>query len=300
MYNVQIAPYESSQLEKLFALFGTYFEPEDRLMRREYLEWLYGANPFGKAMMVCVSHGERWVAFMALIPVTFRRAAERMPAHYAVNALVDPAHQGKHLFARMISAARESIGVRHGALVGHPNAQALKTWQRARVHFQEVLRPMMAVPLIHARGFKARLVHDAGDLAGVTEALCRRAASRDYWKVDLSQEYMRWRYFDQPSAGYKTQVVLHEGEQIGFQVAKPMRHGLNLLIDQWIPDAYLRAATTLLPTLTVCCIPASAKRELPRTFVPLPARKILPYFFTCEPRVDGADVRHLNLSASDF
>lgn len=298
-YTVRVDRYEPSQLLKLFELFRTYFPEGNRLLSPVYSDWLYGQNPFGRASMVSVSHGERWAAFMALVPVTFERAGEELPVHYVVNVLVDPQHQGRYLFARMIASAREHIGS-DGCLMGHPNVQAMKTWQRARMHFQQELRPTLALPWIRSRGWTARRARDVGDVGGLCVTLRQDPAAHASWKVALSTEYLQWRYFAHPTSKYKLQILGRADEPAGLQISRQMRPGVHLLMDQFVADEHIPAASSLLPPATVCFIPESALGRMGGALVRLPIRKRIPYFFTRQPSVAAEELIHLNLSASDF
>ena len=49
---VSIEDFNSSQFEQLAALFASYFPAGDKLLSRDYTEWLYAKNPYGPAKMV--------------------------------------------------------------------------------------------------------------------------------------------------------------------------------------------------------------------------------------------------------
>jgi GNAT superfamily N-acetyltransferase len=299
-YEIAVERYDPAQLQRLFALFRTYFSAGDRLLSSEYSNWLYGRNPFGRTRMVWVTQADRWAAFMALIPIVLERATARLSAYYVVNVLVDPQHQGKHLFARMITAAKASIASESCALVGHPNGQAIKTWQRARMHFQEELRPALALPRIRSHGWKARRVRSGAELDVLGNLLEQHASVRLHWKVAASPEYIRWRYLQHPTSKYKVDFLERAGALAGVQVSREMRKGIHLLIDQFVRDEDLSAATRMLPLPTLCFVPQSAWDEMGSSLVHVPWKKTIPYFFTSDPKVTSGEMRHFNLSASDF
>jgi GNAT superfamily N-acetyltransferase len=299
-YEIAVKRYASAQLPHLFELFRTYFPEGDRLLSVEYSDWLYGRNPFGHARMVWVTQASRWVAFMALVPIAMERAGARLSAYYVVNVLVDPQHQGKHLFARMITAAKAAIAGESCALIGHPNAQAIKTWQRARVHFQEELRPALALPRIRSHGWNARRVRSEGDLDVPGSVFEQHASVRPYWKVAASPDYIRWRYLQHPASKYKVDILEHAGAPAGVQVSREMRKGIHLLIDQFVREQDLNAATRMLPLPTLCFIPHSAWEDMGGALVRVPWKKTVPYFCTSDPKMTSGEMRHFNLSASDF
>lgn len=116
----------------------------------------------------------------------------------------------------------------------------------------------------------------------------------------MSNEYLRWRYLEHPSSEYKVQVLERSGEPIGVQVARCMRPGMHLMMDQFVPHSELAAVTGMLPPLTVCFVSEHGLHDMRERLVRLPLKKQMPYFFTTEPAAAACDGRHLALSASDF
>lgn len=300
---ITIDSYADEQQVPLFELFGSYFPPHDRLLTATYTRWLYAANPFGLARMVKVVEGERWVGFMALVPVDLGQGGERLRAYYVVNVLVHPAFYGKHLFGRMITAAKALVDAEGAALMGHPNDMALKSWQRARMHFHEPLRPSLVWPLPWLPGLSAHTVEEAspGTFQACTAALAQTTAQATGWRVTATPDYLAWRYLGHPSHGYTVQLVENHGVPIGVQVSKRVRPGIRLLLDQFVPTDHARRALHLLPAFTLCFLPDSATKEMRHAVWALPWKKRLPFFFTLgSAPATASGVARIGLSASDF
>lgn len=298
---VSIEDYADHQHGPLFELFASYFQPDDRLLTVAYTRWLYAENPFGPALMVSVTEGERWVGFMAMIPVELARRGKRLRAYYVVNVLVHPQFHGKHLFGRMITAAKALVTAKGAALMGHPNDMALKSWQRARMHFHESLRPSLALPVPWARGVSARTVREAGQLDASASVLADIASQAERWCVAATPEYLDWRYLRHPSNAYGVQVLAARGAPAGVQITKRVRPGVRLLVDQFVQAHQARGATGLLPPLTLCFWPDSLTKEQAGAVLPLPWKKRIPFFLTRSPDPEeSASVASLGLSASDF
>lgn len=298
---VSVEDYADDHLGPLFELFGTYFKPDDRLLTAAYTRWLYQANPFGLARMVRVSEGSRWVGFMAMLPVELTRRGEPLRAFYVVNVLVNPAFHGKFLFGRMITAAQRLVEKEDAALLGHPNDMALKSWQRARMHFHEPLRPSVAWPWPSARGMSARTVVSAGQLQASADTLADVASLSSSWRVAATPAYLDWRFLRHPSNTYHVQALTDHGSPAGVQVTKRVRPGVRLLVDQWVVAEHAKRATSLLPPLTLCFWPDSFTHDMSGAVWALPWKKRLPIFFTrpLSPEV-STSVARLGLSASDF
>ena len=298
---VSIEEYAVHQHGPLFELFSSYFQPDDRLLAATYTRWLYAENPFGPARMVRVTEGERWVGFMAMIPVELARYGKRLRTYYVVNVLVHPQFHGKHLFGRMITAAKALVTAEGTALMGHPNDMALKSWQRAHMHFHELLRPSLALPVLWGRGVSANTVKEVGQLEASASVLAEIASQSQSWCVAATVKYLDWRYLRHPSNTYVVQVLAARGVPAGVQITKRVRPGVRLLVDQFIQPQQTRAAISLLPPLTLCFWPESLTREHAGAVLSLPWKKRIPFFLTCSPDPEeSASVARLGLSASDF
>lgn len=298
---VNIAPFEEQHLQPLRELFASYFPAEDRLLSAAYTRWLYAENPYGAARMVYVESESAWVGFMAMVPVDLVRQAERARAYYVVNVLVHPRHQGHNLFGRMITAAREAVTAEGSALLGHPNDLALKAWQRARMHFQDPLRPSLALPAGFKRPLQFCVIATAEELPGPAEVAATVAGSSPGWRVRPTMQYLDWRYLRHPTNHYHLQSLQHRGEIVGLQVTRQVRGPLALLIDQFVPPALERSATRCLPFPTFCFRPRPRTQASWKVTAPLPWKKQLPFFFTY-PAVptSASSLEDFGLSASDF
>lgn len=299
--DVVIEPFKKDDLEPLLGLFASYFPPGDRLLTPEYNRWLYDENPFGKGLMVKVLEGERWVGFMAMVPVTLTKAGEDLSAYYVVNVLVHPDFHGKHLFGRMIKAAMARVTQEQAALLGHPNDMALKSWQRARMHFHEALRPSLAWPKPWLRSLRANTVRAPSELVASARILSDVSAESDQWRVAATPEYLAWRYLKHPSNVYVVQALSDRGQPAGVQITKAVKPGIRLLVDQFVLTKHARAATALLQPLTICFWPDSVTFEMSGAVKPLPWKKRIPFFLTRHQLQEGASgLARLGLSASDF
>ena len=298
---LSIENYADKDREPMFELFASYFRADDRLLTSAYTRWLYVENPFGSALMVRVTEGARWAGFMAMVPVELARCGRRLRAYYVVNVLVHPQFHGKHLFGRMITAAKAVVSSEGAALLGHPNDMALKSWQRARMHFHEPLRPSLALPVPWGRGVSASTVKEVGQLDASASVLADIASQSQSWCVAATPEYLDWRYLRHPSNTYGVQVLTARGAPAGVQITKRVRPGVRLLIDQFVHARQTRGATGQLPPLTLCFWPDSFTKEQAGVVLPLPWKKRIPFFLTRSPDADeSASVARLGLSASDF
>ena len=299
--DVSIENYSEHHIEPLFELFRSYFQPDDRLLTTAYTRWLCAENPFGLARMVKVTDKVRWVGFMAMIPVQLTRRSESLRAFYVVNVLVHPEFHGKHLFGRMITAAKALVEAEGAALMGHPNDMALKSWQRARMHFHEPLRPNLALPIPWAPGLSTLKVTEADQLLASAAPLANITSQSECWRVAATPSYLNWRYLRHPTNVYTVQVLAAEGISVGVQITKRVRPGARLLVDQFVQPKHAKMATLLLPPFTLCFWPESGAADRSAAVWALPWKKRIPFFLTrpLSPEL-SVSVANLGLSASDF
>lgn len=298
---VSIDEFNMSQFEQLVALFASYFPADDKLLSEGYTQWLYGKNPCGLARMVKAVEGGRWIGFMAMIPVNLVRRNEQLVAYYVVNVLVHPEYHGKNIFGRMITAAKELVQAESAVLMGHPNDMALKSWQRASMSFQDVLRPFLALPKLRTKGIRARAVNRVDELQPLLPALNDQALLAERWSISLTAEYIRWRFFEHPANRYQVQLIEADNVPLGFMISKKVRTGISLLVDQFMLDKRPAGGLGRLPWLTISFRPQTSASEYPGAFWLLPVKKQIPFFFThYQKSFTARDVMSLGLSGSDF
>ncbi|MDR3453488.1 MAG: GNAT family N-acetyltransferase [Rhodoferax sp.] len=298
---VSIDDFDMSQFDQLAALFGSYFPPDDKLLSKVYVEWLYAKNPYGLARMVKAVEGDQWIGFMAMIPVHLVRCDARLVAYYVVNVLVHPRHHGKNIFGRMITSAKDLVTAEHAVLMGHPNDMALKSWQRAGMHFHNSLKPCLVVPTLRAKGVRTSNVDDVKQLQPMLPTLNAQTLRAERWSLSVTEEYINWRYLGHPTNAYRIQLLEVEGASAGFLVSRKVRPGISLLVDQFVLDRYAVDGLRQLPWCTVSFRPESSMREFSKSLWPLPLKKQIPFFAThYQQPFTALDVSNLGLSASDF
>jgi GNAT superfamily N-acetyltransferase len=296
-----INEFGQEMMPKLIELLATFFVPGDRLLDPEYHNWLYLKNPFGRAKIVYMETDERWAGVMALVPVKLRCGAEVISAYFAVNVLVDPAFQGRNLFSRMITVACDFAKAEDVSLLGHPNAAALKFWQRKKMHFLDELRPAIALPSLARWRFSCRRAYDIQSLHRTAHLLDEMAGETQQWKVAATPEYLAWRFIQHPSNSYRVTIADRHGEACGIQVTKRLKPGVHLLIDQYATASTKSDLLKYLPIVTLCFV---SDEQLSGGRIPLrrlPLKKKMPVFLTRfgDP-VTRSAASELGLSASDL
>lgn len=296
-----IRRYSDADIEPVIELFRSYFQDGDKLLTSAYTEWLYGNNPYGAAHIVVATDDGRWVGFLAMVPVRLVRRGLERQAYYVVNVLVHPAYQGKHLFSRMITYAKQQAKDEGAFLMGHPNRMALKMWQRARMHFQSPLRPALVLPSLHRQGVMARTIESSADIKTLVSSLSQARQQLSNWQLALSPAYVRWRFFDHPNYRYRVQMLFRKDQAIGLQVVRRIRPFAHLLIDQFVLPEDAGAAAAALPLFTVALRASGGADSHQQRMLRLPGDKEIPFFITDQTADGSTDVGFdLGLACSDF
>ncbi len=243
----------------------------------------------------------RWVGYMALIPVQLVKKDMRLIAYYVVNVLVHPQFQGKHIFGRMIAEAKKLVTSENAALMGHPNALALKAWQRAGMHFHEPLQPNLIFPRFFSSRMHTADVKDLGQLQPVLSKLNAQIEPTECWQLSVTDQYINWRYQRHPTHIYRIQLVKTDDDAVGFLISRRVRPGISLLVDCFMLDRYAVDGLGCLPWFTVAFMPTSLAKDFRGSLWSLPVKKQIPFFLThYQQPFTARDVMKLGLSASDF
>lgn len=284
----------------LISLRRSYFQEGHRSLNRAYISWLYCENPFGRAKAVYLEDDNDFVAFMALIPVALQNKQATISAYYAVDVLVDPKHQGRHLFSRLISAAKAFCESRNASLIGHPNKNAILFWKRAKMSFQETLNFSMAIPYAQRRGLRARHADITSSSEQLSSYVRRLATERLQLRVAACADYLKWRYLNHPENSYVIQELYDRNEFCGVQIFRRLRLGVKLLTDQFVKPGIEERALSVLPPLTICLKTTKERQALGRRLLHIPTKRKLECFHTPACRTKNQPPPIFGLSASDL
>ena len=296
-----VEEFSERMIPRVQELFASYFPPGNRLLTADYNRWLYLENPLGAAQAVIAQQDGQWVGFMALLPVQLERRGESLPTFFAVNLLVHPEHQGKKIFGSMIGVAGTYARQCNAAMMGHPNAAALKGWQRGGMQFRNALVPSWPLPQLGPAGLQRSSVHRVDGASALWKSLAAQRAAGDKWQVSISPEFFSWRYLIHPTNRYRVDVIQVNGNAVGLQVFKPMKYGLQVMVDSFVLEPHEHEVRKGLPWRTLAMKQQGERGRVDNGFVFLPPKKVIPFFLTCECRdIQTADLTQLGLTASDF
>jgi GNAT superfamily N-acetyltransferase len=133
---------DAAALTQYGALFTACFPMTDKFTPR-YLEWLYVANPDGRAVGYDAWDGERLAAHYVCIPARAWVEGREVPVLLSLNTATHPDYQGKGLFTKLASMTFEA-GASQGfdGVYGVANANSTPGFVR-KLGFQ-LVRPLEA------------------------------------------------------------------------------------------------------------------------------------------------------------
>jgi hypothetical protein len=171
----------------------------DRRFRSgEFLDWFYGANPRGKAIVEDIDddHGRR-IGHYGVLPTTYRTPAGLTPFIFTSNVATDPGSRRKGLFREMadrIYPRAAAIGA--PGLAGTGNAQSAAVIVD-RFGWRDLgsMPAVVSLPLVPPRGVRDIRV-DGAFLA--SDELADLSADLDWvpvrdWVQSWDTEFLRWR-----------------------------------------------------------------------------------------------------------
>lgn len=298
---VSICEYDPASFDRLVELFASYFPAGDKLLSRDYTEWLYLKNPSGPAKLAIVEEDGKWVAFMAMIPVDLFANDAKLLGYFVVNVLVHADFQGKFLFGKMITEAKKFVEVNSAVLLGHPNGLAVKTWHRAKMKFFPELRPYLFIPGWKGAGYSVSRINRADELEGVFPVGSPYPDGSGCVRQLIDSQYIQWRFLIHPVNTYRVQLLRHNGLPCGLMVSRTIKFKLGLLIDLFAMPEHVNAAVRALPAGTVAFMPENSASLVTRSAWALPLKKRMPFFFgSAGGAAASIDTVNINLSASDF
>ena len=187
------------------------FLNDRRFRSGAFLDWFYGANPRGKAIVEDIDddHGKR-IGHYGVLPTRYRTPKGTTPFIFTSNVATDPGSRRKGLFREMadrIYPRAAAIGA--PGLVGTGNAQSAAVII-SRFGWRDLgsMPAVVSLPGIPARGVRDIRV-DAAFRA--SDELAQLSRDLDWvpvrdWVQSWDTEYLRWR-LGNPDNSY----VLHVG-----------------------------------------------------------------------------------------
>lgn len=292
---------DRSHLAPLIELGRTYYPPDHPVLTEGFLQWLYLDNPAGPATLVVAHEDGLWIGLIVLIPVVLQDAGRLQRACYAINVLTHPEHRGKNLFVRMIRHAREMLSDSGTWLLGHPNGNSVRGWQRQHMDFRDPLHVHLARIRPPFSPVRESRIGSPEELQAVPTDFWHALAGRPGVQLQYSADFIAWRFLAAPHRQYRVCALSRHGELLGLRVTRRFKPPFDLMID------FIGFADKLggllpplcRPTLVMHPGPGKEGNQLHRLCWKLPVKREFPFFVTTwglpMPSMAG-----ITLSASDF
>lgn len=290
---VEMVPLDPTLLEEMQEFGKIHYPHGSPYSSLSYRKWLYLESPHGRACAPLVRYRGTLIGQAAMVPIWFRLPdGGRQLGRFVVDVLTHPDFRKQKLFSRIIEAAQTACIDEGSWLLGHPNAAALKGWQRMEMQFQPELVPHVLVPKLHLAGKWLRAPDEIlRRWGGFADRLPFQNGAPE---IDRTPEYIEWRFCRRPDRQYRLGMYVDaHGASLAWQSIVPWRKGLSLLVDHACVGR--RSLSGGLGTLAL--MPPGVSGVV--NAMKLPMRKRIPFFLT-SPRRDSVDCRRVTLAASDF
>ena len=217
-----------------------------------YWRWMYQKNPAGKPIIWVAQHGKTIIGHHAIIPVRMKTARANMMGSQGVNAATHPSYQGRGVFSSIVARCHRDAGNHNLPLTfGFSKKRIepiLKKYAR-RVHIGSMVsmvkvlnwKPLLAryVPcdaLLRTANSSFRKTTRLKSVSprGKENLEIERISRFDerinrFWNaiwrnfqiiVIRDQEYLNWRYPDNPEGNYVIYVASKNKRILGYCVLK--------------------------------------------------------------------------------
>jgi GNAT superfamily N-acetyltransferase len=145
--------YTREALAEYSQLFAECFPGASSRFTPEYLEWLYVANPDGRAVGFDARDGTTLAAHYVCIPARARIDGQAVPVLLSLNTATRPAFQGKGLFTKLAAMTYDSgTAAGYAGVYGVANANSTPGFVR-KLGFQ-LVRPLEAMVGIGGLGLR--------------------------------------------------------------------------------------------------------------------------------------------------
>ena len=286
---IKIKEFEDSLIDELICLRKSFYSRDDLLLDQSYIRWLYEKNTSGKTKLAIATEEGKFIGMIALIPIPIMQSGKTIIGYFAAHVLVHPDHNGKNIFIKLIRHAVKFITNSNSILIGHPNQLAIPGWTRAKMEFLPSLNYYTTKPSFDF-SYRNRPLQNISELKKI---LSSKVICNDTVQVNLSAEFIEWRYIDCPNNTYKVNVVEYRGKIIGIIVYKVIKQFIKVIMDYVELTENAIIHSSIIPSIV-------AVKNKP-SVLSFNLNKSLPYFVTnYSDLIINPTTSNINLSATDL
>jgi len=218
----------------------------------DYWRWMYQENPAGKPIIWVAQHGKTIIGHHAIIPIRMKIADENLMGSQGVNAATHPSYQRQGIFSSIAARCNRDTPVHNIPLTfgfSRKRVEPILKRHARRVHICSMVsmvkvlnwRPLLAryLPsdiLIRTTSLALRKTVRSGSVGAQAKEDLRvqriskfdgrftrfwNAISRSFQIVVIrDQEYLNWRYVDNPEGNYVIYIAGKKKNILGYCVLK--------------------------------------------------------------------------------
>ena len=252
---------EKAELARVNELYNGYYAERRPL---EEALWLYAANPNGAAVIYAAfDEAGKLAGMRPSIPYRVWWRGQERTAYKVADALVDPRHQRRGIFSRLVRNACEWAEQAGYPMISLPNENSLAVYVRhASLQVMgdsvTVAKPLAWIP--YARYLASRQPARApaqlsqgprSMTEGPISLTCVDRFDHDFTEIQdelvrkglsftvRTRPFLQWRYFGSPVRKYRVALVFQSGELRGYVVIRTFG-AVAQIVDFFVhPDADL-------------------------------------------------------------
>lgn len=251
--DITLTPSSVNHLEKYIELYRNCF-PDALHLGSDYLSWLYYKNPIGQAIGADAWHGDNIVGQVIAIPGKYSLHSENIQGLLAVNVVVHPEFQGRHLFKKLgLCMCEYGAQAGYKFVIGIANRAATPGWVR-QMGFQ------LVAPLQARIGIGSLCLQEtAEEIIGATKLCHTWNADTITWRLNSPLK----KFFLKTNKDKNWATAYTSADKFGLYAVAEFP--LNAEIEHLQPSI----ASSLMPKVFLGLIPTY---KFPNSYVTIPER----------------------------
>lgn len=204
---MEIRKFEKADLSQNMDSFcELYHKAFTAAANREIIEQRYLENPFEELLMYVAIDNGRIVANYSAVPIRVVVNGEVRKAALSLNTMTDPEYAGRGLFTTLATALYDYLSSNgYAMIIGFPNFMSNRTFN-TRLGWRTVLE----IPTLKLDLETCRLSEENEQvIASSFDSISRGVESKQI-HVDLSTEYINWRFRDNKEKQYNVHSLDNE------------------------------------------------------------------------------------------
>jgi hypothetical protein len=212
--------------DDLLVLFEESF---DRKIERSFFDWRYFNNPRNKLLFSVDRMDEVLIASYSASPVMLSKSGVKALTALSMTTMTHPKARGKGLFPILATELYKEMDENDiGFVWGFPNTNSHRIFKNKLgwKDIYEIPTLMLTLDLSSSKKFTSNALVSRDDAFNLGY---RPQEGDELIRVYKDNEYLKWRYLDNPINEYQCFVIHNEGDVGSYVIAKIYAHSIDLV-----------------------------------------------------------------------